>query len=95
MHRTASSDFQQLFTLGLVEISFHVNLTMYLVEHPFFRVAIFTIFGMNSLMSELNLNTQQGYTLSLRIHAQCHGCSGSRSGKQVFMGPRTAVGSTK
>ncbi len=82
MHRATGSDHHKPFTLEFIEISFDIDFTVDLIEHPCLCLAILTILCINTVVVKPNLNTLQCVSFSLRIHAECDRYSGPESCKQ-------------
>ena len=95
MNWAAGRDFQEPRSLNWIEISFQADATLDLVEHYVLGFNVLAILCVNPLVAKLYLNALQRKSLLLRIHAKCNGYSGSERCKQVSIGARPAVRTSK
>lgn len=91
MHGATCGNCQELLSLGCIQITIQMNLTADLVKHPIFRFTVLAVFSMYSAVAQPHLDSPKCDTFLLRIHAECHRCSRTKSNKQELIGTRTPV----
>jgi hypothetical protein len=80
-------------SLSIVEVSFQPNRDVDLIEHAAFSFAVGTVRGVNTRVAKSYVDAFQLDALPLRIHAECHGYSSPKGGKQILIWIRSSIGS--
>ena len=92
MDRAFAGDFDQLGALLGRQGSGQLDIRVYPVEHPFFRLALFAIPGVDARVSKRDGDVFQGELLSAGIQPDSHRCADAQGDEEVVVWTRCRIG---
>jgi hypothetical protein len=94
VHRALFRNLQQSGFLAVVQIADELYVALNLVQHPGIRIAVFTVAGMNPLVTKPDADLLKIHSFSVRIHAESDRSSCAERGQQIFVRRRPLVVAT-